>query len=105
MKQEDLFQQRNNFYFSLSNVGKGGMCLGVLIGILAFVGGMLAGEQTRTWGSLLFNLMFFFSLALGGVAFGNMQDVVGSTWGGLSSDSMSPSVLFYPGQLVFLSCF
>lgn len=81
MKQEDLFQQRNNFYFSLSNVGKGGMCLGVLIGILAFAGGMLAGEQTRTWGSLLFNLMFFFSLALGGVAFGNMQDVVGSKWG------------------------
>lgn len=81
MKHDELFEQRQQFYLQLSKVSQGGLTLAVLLGVLAFAGGMLAGEYTRTWGSLLFNLMFFFSLALGGMAFGNMQDVVGATWG------------------------
>ena len=76
-----MYQRRNDFYFNLTGSGRGLLMLGAAIGIVAFTGGLMTGEQTRTWGSLLFNLMFFFSLALGGMAFGSMQDLVGATWG------------------------
>lgn len=82
MKNSEFYDQRHNFYLNLSRVGQGGLCLAVILGILTFIGGIFVVEETsRTWGSLLFNLMFFFSLSLGGIAFGNMQDVIGATWG------------------------
>ena len=77
---DELYEKRNSFFLELSNAGKGGILLGIVIGVVVFGIGLFV-EPTRTWGSLLFNLMFFFSLALGGVAFGNMQDIVGATWG------------------------
>jgi len=43
--------------------------------------GMVTGEQVRTWGSFILNLWFFFALAIGGVAFSAMQDVIGAKWG------------------------
>ncbi len=81
MNQNDIYQLRNRLHLNLSSTSRGGFILCLLLGIGSFVGGMLVGEQTRTWGSFLFNLMFFFSLALGGVAFGNMQDLIGAKWG------------------------
>ncbi|NRA44962.1 MAG: hypothetical protein HRU09_08420 [Oligoflexales bacterium] len=77
---DDLYEKRNSFFLELSGAGKSGILLAIAIGVVVFGVGLFV-EPTRAWGSLLFNLMFFFSLALGGVAFGNMQDVVGATWG------------------------
>ncbi|MCB9229476.1 MAG: hypothetical protein H6618_07685 [Deltaproteobacteria bacterium] len=81
MKQDDLYQQRSHFYLSLPKMGRIILFLCVAAGLLTFVAGLLLGEQTRSWGSLLFNFMFFFSISLGGVAFGGMQDIVGASWG------------------------
>lgn len=53
-------------------------CIG--IGLVAFGAGLMSGDQTRTWGSFLFNLIFFFSIALAGAAFGSMQDVMSAKW-------------------------
>jgi len=80
MSTHDLFEQRKNFYLEPSAAAKGAVATGVAVGLVTFVAGMWFGEHTRTWGALLFNLFFFFSIALGGVAFGGMQDVVGAVW-------------------------
>ncbi len=78
---KDLDQQKDQFFLSMSPVMRGGIGCALLLGTASLIGGFLAGQETRTWGSILFNLMFFFSLALGGVAFGSMQDVIGALWG------------------------
>ena len=84
MNHNELYEHRRNFYLSLGSTARGGIILLALLGLGSFAGGMLAGEYTRTWGSFLFNLLFFFCLALGGVAFGGMQDAVGAVVHGLS---------------------
>ena len=81
MNADDLYKQKNNFFIEMSPTLRGGVGLAVVLGALTAAGGFASGEWTRTWGSFLFNLMFFFSLALGGVAFGGMQDVIGAKWG------------------------
>lgn len=60
---------------------RGGLIFCVLMGVIAFIGGMAGGEATRTWGSFLFNLFYFFAISLGGIAFAGMQDVIGAKWG------------------------
>ncbi len=37
-----------------------------------------SASPARIWGSALLNVFFFFSIALGGVAFSAMQDIVGA---------------------------
>lgn len=81
MNTQGLFEQRQSFFLTPSSTVRGGLIFCILAGILAFVGGMYAGEATRTWGSFLFNTFFFFAIALGGVAFSGMQDVIGALWG------------------------
>ena len=81
MNTHSLYEQRQSFYLSPSSTARGGLIFCILIGVVAFVGGMYAGLGPRTWGSFLFNLFFFFSLGVGGVAFSGMQDVIGATWG------------------------
>ena len=81
MDTNDLYAQRENFYLKTSSTTRGGVYLCIVIGLVTFIAGMAMGEQTRTWGSMLFNLLFFFALALGGVVFSGMQDVVGAVWG------------------------
>ena len=81
MNLNDIYEQRNRLYLQMNNVTRGGIVTGICIGVVCFILGMVFKEETRTWGSFLFNLMLFFSLSLGGIAFGNMQDVIGATWG------------------------
>lgn len=81
MKLKDLYQQRQHLFFKDNTMVRGGLIFLIVIGLATFAAGMVLGERTRTWGSLLFNAMFFFSIALGGVAFGNMQDVIDAAWG------------------------
>jgi len=81
MKIKSLYQQRDNFFLELSSTARGGLIFLIVLGIASFAAGMIMGEHTRTWGSVLFNAMFFFSIALGGTAFANMQDVIDATWG------------------------
>jgi hypothetical protein len=81
MNIKDLYQKRDHFFIKISPTARGGLIFCILLGITSFAAGMLSGEHTRTWGSFLFNAMFFFSIALGGTAFGNMQDVISAKWG------------------------
>jgi hypothetical protein len=80
MDNKSIFENRKQFFFNNSSTTKGGIVFCILIGIISFLMGMLAKEHVRVWGSLLFNLSFFFSLAVGGVAFGHMQDLIGAQW-------------------------
>lgn len=77
----DLFDQRQSFYLPSNPMTRGAVALFLLIGLGVFAFGVTSGEQTRTWGALLFNTFFFFALALGGSAFAAMQDVIGAKWG------------------------
>lgn len=81
MTSKDLFQKRDQFFIKISPTARGGLIFFTLVGVGTFIAGMLQGEFTRTWGSFLFNAMFFFSIALGGSAFANMQDCISATWG------------------------
>ena len=81
MNIHNLFEQRQNFFLNPGPQARGGLIFCILIGILTFAIGMYMGEATRTWGSFLFNLFWFFSIAVGGVAFAAMQDVIGAVWG------------------------
>lgn len=82
MKLKDLYQQRDHFFLKISSTTRGGLTFLIALGVGTFIAGMLCGEQTRTWGSLLFNAMFFFSIAMGGTALGHMQEIIhGTTWG------------------------
>ena len=81
MKQVDFFAQRDQFFIKFPQTLTGFAWVAVFCGLVTFATGMYGQEHIRTWGSLLFNLMFFYSLSLGGVAFGNMQDIIGAKWG------------------------
>lgn len=103
-----FYEQRNNFFVAPSATTRGGLIFFILIGLATLIGGIYAGEETRTWGSFLFNVFFFFSIALGGVAFSGMQDVIGATWGRPvmrlheSFASFLPAVFGF--LLVFFAC-
>jgi hypothetical protein len=81
MSSSSLYDQRKQFYLAVSPTMRGGLIFCILMGAVAFIGGMVAGEATRTWGSFLFNLFFFFAISVGGIAFAGMQDVIGAKWG------------------------
>ena len=80
MKQSQVYEFKDKLFLTLNANQRGGIILGLVIGVASFLGGMGAGEYGRTWGAFLLNLMFFFSISLGGVAFGNMQDIIGALW-------------------------
>lgn len=80
MSFEDLYEQRKNFFLKMSATTRGGLTFFCLLGVLTLAFGFYQ-DSSRAWGSFLFNLMFFFSLAVGGIAFGHMQDVIGALWG------------------------
>lgn len=79
--QHELYDQREHFFLKLSPTVKGALYFIVALGLTTFIVGLSIGESNRTWGSFIFNLMFFFSIALGGPLLGSMQDVVGAHWG------------------------
>ncbi|MEZ4741926.1 MAG: hypothetical protein R3B45_05685 [Bdellovibrionota bacterium] len=80
MNLNDLYENRKNFYLKVSSTANGGLIFCLLAGIGAFAAG-ISMDANRAWGAFLFNLFFFYTIALGGVAFGAMQDVVGAVWG------------------------
>src|SRR4051812_10964505 len=80
MTAHSVYENRSKYYFNVSATMRGGFMLAMLLGVAAFGGG-LASDPTRAWGAYLFNLFFFFCLALGGIAFAGMQDVIGAHWG------------------------
>ncbi|MDD9952278.1 MAG: hypothetical protein OXT67_12010 [Zetaproteobacteria bacterium] len=82
MKYEELFANRQRLLLTQAPTTKAIFIAMVAVGVVGFLFGVLSpGSGKRAWASLLLNAMFFYSLALGGVAFGNMQDVVGALWG------------------------
>jgi len=81
MNPNDLYTRRESFYFKPSGVLRGFFIFCCVAGLALFLVGLATGQQQRAWGSFLFNLMFFFSLSLGGVVLGSMQDVIGAEWG------------------------
>ena len=81
MDQSKFFDYRKKLYLAPNPQFRMFMLTSIAIGFVTFVLGLVLGEQTRAWGSFLFNLMYFFSIALGGVAFGHMQDIIGALWG------------------------
>ncbi len=57
-------------------------CLGLaLIGGIAFLYGVLAGDATRAWQALLVNFLFFAGLAQAGVALSALMQVTSCQWG------------------------
>jgi hypothetical protein len=81
MNLKDLRADAGSLHLTLSSTARGGFYFMVLLGLAAFAGAVVSGEPARAWGSLLFNLMLLFSMSLGGVCLGHMQDVIGATWG------------------------
>lgn len=81
MNIHNLYDQRQSYFLTSSPLVRGGLITCIGIGLLTFALGMYYNLETRTWGSFLFNLFWFFSIALGGVAFSAMQDVIGAVWG------------------------
>ena len=81
MNQNEIYEKRSKLFFTSTPFQRGALIFCILLGAATFIAGHLSGQQNRTWGSFLFNLMYFFSFALGGVAFGNMQDIINATWG------------------------
>lgn len=77
----DFYAKRQEFFLEVSQPQRLFLMALIGVGVLAFLGGLVSGEPTRAWGSLLFNCLFFFSIAVGGVAFGHMQDVIDAEWG------------------------
>ncbi len=81
MNIHNLYEQRQSYFLNPGAQARGGLIFCVVVGVATFAIGMYLGEATRTWGSFLFNLFWFFSIALGGVVFAAMQDVIGAVWG------------------------
>lgn len=81
MNLNELYEQRNNFFLNPPASLRFLALIFILVGIAAFVEGQVRGNGTETWGALLFNLFFFFSLALGGMAMSAILDVVNANWG------------------------
>ena len=82
MSNQSLFEQRRSFLLAPNPIMRGGLILCIVIGLATFIAGLSTGDlATRTWGSFLFNCFWFFSIALGGIAFAAMQDVISAKWG------------------------
>jgi len=82
MDAQTLYRERQDFHLAPSSTLRGGLIFCIVIGVVTFIAGMfVADAPTRTWGSFIFNLFFFFSIALGGSAFAGMQDVIDAKWG------------------------
>ncbi len=107
MDRETILARKDDFYLKASPTFMK-MLYGLLgVGIVGFGLG-LAFDPVRTWGSFLFNLLFFFAFGLAGVAFSNMQAIIGALWGRTlhrlheSFGSFVPVAAFF--LFVFLTC-
>jgi len=80
MNLNDFYNQRNELFLKPSNTVKNTIWALLALGVLS-LGYGFSDQPTRVWGALLTSGFFFFSLSLGGMIFGQMQDVVGAVWG------------------------
>jgi hypothetical protein len=62
-----------------SGLVRGFILLFLVVGAAAAFYGF-SSDATRTWGALLFNFFFFYSIAVLGLAFAGMQEVVRARW-------------------------
>ena len=80
MKLNDLFENRHRFHFQVGGLGKLFVVAGIAVGIATVGAGIQLEMKRQLWAAFLLNLFFFFTLALGGMAFSAMQDVIGAVW-------------------------
>ncbi len=78
---KDLLHDKSGLYLQTSPLMRGAMVFCLLVGLISIVLGFINGQELRTWGSVIFNLFFFFCIALGGSVFSAMQDIIGARWG------------------------
>ena len=81
MNISDLYEKRQDYFLKPSATARNIVFAAIGLGAIILGLGAFQTELTRFWGALLFNVFFFFSIALGGVALGGMQDIIGATWG------------------------
>ena len=62
-----------------SSIVRGGFLLCLVIGVIA-VGAGFFSQPERTWGALLFNFFFFFTLSVCAMAFSAMQEIIAVEW-------------------------
>lgn len=105
MSTNELYEQRNSFYFNLGTTARGGIVFCILMGLITFMIGLFSGDPVRAWGSFLFNLFFFFCISLGGIAFSAMQDVIGAKWGRPIMRLHEAFASFLPVSLVAFTIF
>jgi len=80
MHMDDIYERRGEFFLKPSSTVRGALVLCLLLGVGTAIFGFITLDPVRIWASLLLNLFFLFSIALGGVAFSAMQDVIGAVW-------------------------
>ena len=80
MNLSELRRKKLEYFLQPSATLQGIVALCCVVGLGTFIAGLSAGHSSRVWGSFLLNLMFFFSISLGGVLFGGMQDVISALW-------------------------
>jgi hypothetical protein len=81
MNVNELYEHRKDYYLTPSPTVRGCMVGCLILGLVTLAYAFSTGHGEKFWGAFLFNLFFFFSLSLGGMAFAAMQDVIGAVWG------------------------
>ena len=81
----------------------GRLCLGLgAIGAIAFLYGVLVGENVRAWQTLLVNFLFFAGLAQAGVVLSAVIQVTSAWWGRPVKRLAEATVAFLPVAFVLL---
>ena len=81
MNIDELFEKRDQFYLAPSQAGKMAIYGALVVGLCLIGAGFSLVDEARTvWGTILFNLFFFFCLGLGGIGVSAILDVVGAVW-------------------------
>jgi len=73
-----------------------------VIGTLAFVYGVIFGENLRAWQSLLVNFLFFAGLAQSGVVISALLQVTSARWGRSLKRTAEATAAFFPVAFILL---
>jgi len=108
MDVKSLQAKRDELFLKPSSSMVNGTVVIGLAGAALLAYGLFEGMAPRVWSALLLNVFFFYSIALGGIAFSGMQDVVGAVWGRPIKRLHESFASFIPVGtvffLVFLAC-
>ena len=80
MNINELFDKKDQFYLHPSRGWQYAIYASMILGVGLVGFGFWSLESRTVWGTLLFNLFFFFCLGLGGVAVSAILDVIGAIW-------------------------